>query len=126
MNDLLYTTTALLDATRRLLPFNLLLAALNGWRADSMLTLIVWALLTLAALWLHWRIAFDVAIFRRWMNENADDISAFDTALADLGLRRARPHVPLAERCRGAARLCKRLLLLTLLQTVASVISACT
>jgi hypothetical protein len=126
MNDLLYTTTALLDATRRLLPFNLLLAALNGWRADSMLTLIVWALLTLAALWLHWRIAFDVAIFRRWMNENADDISAFDTALADLGLRRTRPQVPLAERCRGAARLCKRLLLLTLLQTVATVITACT
>ena len=125
MNDLLYTTTALLDATRRLLPFNLLLAALNGWRADSMLTLIVWALLTLAALWLHWRIAFDVAIFRRWMNENAD-ISAFDTALADLGLRRACPQVPLAERCRGAAHLCKRLLLLTLLQTVATVISACT
>ena len=117
MNDLLYTTTALLDATRRLLPFNLLLAALSGWRADSMLTLIVWAL------WLHWRIAFDAAIFRRWMNENAD-ISAFDTALADLGLRRARPQVPLAERCRGAARLCKRLLLLTLLQTVATVISA--
>ena len=125
MNDLLYTTTALLDATRSLLPFNLLLAALNGWRADSMLTLIVWSLLTLAALWLHWRIAFDAAIFRRWMNENAD-ISAFDTALADLGLRRARPQVSLAERCRGAAHLCKRLLLLTLLQTVATVISACT
>ena len=125
MNDLLYTTTALLDGTRRLLPFNLLLAALNGWRADSMLTLIVWALLTLAGLWLHWRIAFDAAIFRRWMNENAD-ISAFDTALADLGLRRARPQVSLAERCRGAAHLCKRLLLLTLLQIVATVISACT
>lgn len=125
MNDLLYTTTALLDATRRLLPFSLLLAALNGWRADSMLMLIVWALLTLAALWLHWRIAFDAAIFRRWMNENAD-ISAFDTALADLGLRRARPHVPLVARCRGAARLCKRLLLLTLLQTVVTVITVCT
>ena len=125
MKDLLYTTTALLDATRRLLPFNLLLVALSGWRADSMLTLIVWALLTLAALWLHWRIAFDVAIFRRWMNENAD-ISAFDTALVHLGLCRARPQVPLAERCRGAARLCKRLLLLTLLQIVATVITACT
>jgi len=57
------------------------------------------------------------------LRERAAPVAA---RLADLGLRRARPHVPLVARCRGAARLCKRLLLLTLLQTVVTVITVCT
>ena len=112
---LLHMTASLLRASGKLLPFHLLLAALGGWRVQDMMSATAWTLTTLALAWLHWRIAFDAAIFRRWLD--APDTTGFDQALHTLQLRRPRqPAPPLAERCRGAARLCRHLLLATLLQ----------
>lgn len=64
---LLHTSTSLLRACTRLLPFHLLLAALGGWHAHGLWAAIAWTLITLSLAWLHWRIAFDAAIFRRWL-----------------------------------------------------------
>lgn len=114
---LLHTTASLLRASGKLLPFHLLLAALGAWRASAALTLGAWLLITLALAWLHWRIAFDAAIFRRW--QDTPDSAAFDQALHTLKLRRLPPSPPtLASRCRGATCLCMRLLAMTLLQGV--------
>lgn len=112
---LLHMTASLLRASGKLLPFHLLLAALGGWRVQDMMSATAWTLTTLALAWLHWRIAFDAAIFRRWLD--APDTSGFDQALHTLRLRRPRQSPPtIAARCRGAACLCRHLLLATLLQ----------
>ena len=112
---LLHTSTSLLRACTRLLPFHLLLAALGGWRAHGLCAVIAWTLITLSLAWLHWRIAFDAAIFRRWLA--VPDSDGFDRALHTLRLRRPRQPPPtLPQRCRGAARLCRQLLLMTLVQ----------
>lgn len=116
---LLRTTADLLAARGRLLPYNLLLVAVAAWRADGIPAVLLWTTLLLTSAWLHWRIAFDAAIFRRWAAYGAGT-AAFDAALAVLHLRRKRHTAPLAASCHGAARLCKQLLLLTALQAAAT------
>ena len=41
---LLHTTTSLLRASGKLLPFHLLLAALGGWRVQDMMSATAWTL----------------------------------------------------------------------------------
>ena len=105
---LLHTSTSLLRACTRLLPFHLLLAALGGWRAHGLCAVIAWTLITLSLAWLHWRIRRGLAV---------PDSYVFDLALHTLRRRRPRhPPPALSQRCRGATRLCRQLLLMTLVQ----------
>ena len=122
--SLLHTTTDLLAATSKLLPFNLLLAAVTAWRADEPVSVSGWVVLLLASIYWHWRIALDAAIFRRWA-DGAVDMLGFDAALFMLFGRRKQANAPLVMRCRGAVRLCWQLLLLTVVQVVVAAVLLC-
>jgi hypothetical protein len=68
------------------------------------------------AVYLGVRVAIDASMFRDLAGELADGGHALDTLLRDRGLSRARPERTLAERCRAAIKIWKRMIAIVALQ----------
>ncbi|MDO5638759.1 MAG: hypothetical protein Q4G28_02720 [Neisseria sp.] len=116
------TTAKLLRASGWLGAFSLLLTAAALWQASEKQGLGLWLALAelplgAAACFWQFRLAFDARLFAAFA-EGVQTPEALDAALSDLGLRPAADGRvrEMRDRCRGAVRLLRRLLVMVVLQ----------
>jgi hypothetical protein len=96
-----------------------LIAAISPWnslahRVLFAAVLLLWPLVC----WLAIRVAIDASLFRAMAKDPDGSARALDTFLTTHGLAPAPSGRPLADRCRGALRLWRRLMFVAALQMI--------
>jgi hypothetical protein len=96
-----------------------LIAAISPWntlahRLLFAVALVLWPL----ACWLAIRVAIDASLFRAMARDPEASARSLDTFLTAHGLAPAPSGRPLADRCRGALRLWRRLMFVAGLQMI--------